>query len=51
MCECNNEAHNMAELGTNDYLAWLAMEKQRINAIRLAYIKDKIAKGIYEDAL
>lgn len=30
MCECNNEAHNMAELETNDYLAWLAMEKQRI---------------------
>lgn len=51
MCEYNNEAHNMAELGTNDYLAWLAMEKQRINAIRLAYIRDKIAKGIYEDAL
>lgn len=38
-------------LGTNDYLAWLAMEKQRINAIRLAYIRDKISKGTYEDAL
>lgn len=51
MCEYNNEAHNTAELGTNDYLAWLAMEKQRINAIRLAYIRDKISKGTYEDAL
>ena len=51
MCECNNEAHNTAELETNDYLAWLVMEKQRINAIRLAYIRDKINKGTYDDAL
>lgn len=47
----NNEAHDTTELETNDYLAWLAMEKQRINAIRLAYIRDKINKGTYEDAL
>lgn len=30
MCEHNNEAHDTTELETNDYLAWLAMEKQRI---------------------
>lgn len=51
MCEHDNEAHDTEELGTNGYLAWLAMEKQRINAIKLAYIRDKIAKGTYEDAL
>lgn len=51
MCKHDNEANDTAELETNDYLAWLAWEKQRINAIRLAYIRDKIAKGTYEDAL
>ena len=40
MCEYNNEAHNTAELETNDYLAWLAREKQRINAIKSAYIME-----------
>lgn len=51
MFEHDNEAHNTTELETNDYLAWLVIEKQRINAIRLAYIRDKINKGTYEDAL
>lgn len=42
MCECCNdtmtiekhEAHDTVELETNDYLAWLAREKQKINAIK-----------------
>ena len=56
MCEYNNEtmiikkdaAHDTMELETNDYLAWLAREKQKINAIRSAYIKELISKGAYE---
>lgn len=32
------EAHDTVELETNDYLIWLAREKQKINAIKSAYI-------------
>jgi hypothetical protein len=35
------------ELETNDYLAWLAREKQRINAIKSAYIMEVIKNGTY----
>lgn len=48
MCEHDNEAHDTEELGTNDYLAWLAMEKQRINAIKSAYIMEVIKNGTYQ---
>lgn len=56
MCECYNdamtiekhEAHDTVELETNDYLAWLAREKQKINAIKSAYIRELINKGAYE---
>lgn len=49
MCECCNgtmtiekhEAHDTVELETDDYLAWLAREKQKkINAIKSAYIME-----------
>lgn len=42
-----NKAHDTAELETNDYLAWLAREKQRINAIKSAYIMEVIKNGTY----
>ena len=56
MCECCNdamtiekhEAHDTVELETNDYLAWLAREKQKINAIKSAYIRELINKGAYK---
>ena len=56
MCECNigtmiiekHDTHDMAELETNDYLAWLAREKQRINAIKSAYIMEVIKNGTYQ---
>ena len=57
MCEYNNEtmiikkhaAHDTdtMELGANDYLAWLAREKQKINAIKSAYIMEVIKNGTY----
>lgn len=55
MCEYNNEtmiikkheAHDTVELETDDYLAWLAREKQRINAIKSAYIMEVIKNGTY----
>lgn len=55
MCECCNdtmtiekhEAHDAVELETDDYLAWLAREKQRINAIKSAYIMEVIKNGTY----
>lgn len=55
MCECCNdtmtiekhEAHDTVELETDDYLAWLAIEKQRINAIKSAYIMEVIKNGTY----
>lgn len=55
MCEHNNgtmiiekrEAHDTVELETNDYLAWLAREKQKINAIKTAYIMEVIKNGTY----
>lgn len=43
-----HEAHDTVELETNDYLAWLAREKQKINAIKSAYIRELINKGAYE---
>lgn len=56
MCECCNdamtikkrEAHDTVELETNDYLAWFAREKQKINAIKSAYIRELINKGAYK---
>lgn len=56
MCECckdtmtieKHEAHDTVELETNDYLAWLAREKQKINAIKSAYIRELINKGAYK---
>lgn len=42
-----HEAHDTAELETNDYLAWLAREKQIINAIKSAYIMEVIKNGTY----
>ena len=36
------------DLETDDYLIWLAREKQRINAIRSAYFRELISKGAYE---
>ena len=53
MCECCNdtmtiekhEAHDTVELETDDYLAWLAREKPRINAIKSAYIMEVIKNG------
>ena len=47
MCEHDNEANDTAELETNDYLAWLAREKQRINAIKSAYIMEVIKNDTY----
>ena len=41
-------AHDTVELETDDYLIWLAREKQRINAIRSAYFRELINKGAYE---
>lgn len=43
-----HEAHDTVELETNDYLAWLAREKQKINAIKSAYIRELINKGAYK---
>lgn len=48
MCGHDNEANDTAELETNDYLAWLAREKQRINAIKSAYIMEVIKNGTYQ---
>lgn len=42
-----HEAHDTAELKTNDYLAWLVREEQRINAIKSAYIMEVIKNGTY----
>lgn len=43
-----HEVHDTVKLETNDYLAWLAREKQKINAIKSAYIRELINKGAYE---
>ena len=43
-----HEAHDTAELETNDYLAWLSREKQRIIAIKSAYIMEVIKNGTYQ---
>lgn len=42
-----HEARDTVELETDDYLAWLAREKQRINAIKSAYIMEVIKNGTY----
>lgn len=43
-----HESRDTAELESDDYLIWLAREKQRINAIRSAYFRELISKGAYE---
>lgn len=43
-----HEAHDTVELETNDYLIWLAREKQKINAIKSAYIMEVIKNGTYQ---
>lgn len=43
-----HEAHDTVELESNDYLIWLAREKQKINAIKSAYIMEVIKNGTYQ---
>ena len=43
-----HEAHDTVELETNDYLIWLAREKQKINAIKSSYIMEVIKNGTYQ---
>ncbi len=43
-----HEVHDTVELKTNDYLIWLAREKQKINAIKSAYIMEVIKNGTYQ---
>lgn len=42
-----HEACNAVELGSDEYLFWLAREKQKINAIKTAYIMEVIKNGTY----
>lgn len=54
MCECGNdtmtiekhEAHDTVELETDDYLAWLAREKQRINAKNSCSLMEEIVQMV-----
>ena len=43
-----HEVHDTVGLKTNDYLIWLAREKQKINAIKSAYIMEVIKNGTYQ---